>query len=216
MKNRKAHFALTVQATVVMGLSVPVSAEVHHYEIQPGGEYVFSPSPLSAFFLIYDCARLDNGCQFAVGGSFDLEFDESADEVIVADANLLLQGNDEVQESSYSTMVTSDGVSDWFTRLTFALISQEDTTFRYVEKNNSFMTLTRFADGSVNISGGFDNTFADGLGMDFQVTALTVPEISHCASIVWLVAAAVARWRSRQSIQLSLQSSRIERKYRGS
>jgi hypothetical protein len=163
------------------------------YLIHPGGQYTYKPSPEgpgipggvpNAFEL-----------EFGIGGTFVYELDTAGPTTArLLNIDLVLTGNQAIQESPPAgATVTADRVEEFLGSHTFV----EDFIGGLVHLQSSThedLKLTDGLNGNLSINGGFDNTPADGIGLQFDFSAVAIPEP---AGIALVATAALALLGSR-------------------
>ena len=154
----------------------PGHAIVLRYDIGPGGQYTYFPSPESLG--IPGCDPSDFECVFGIEGSFSVMVDTDTNIATLLDVDLTLIGNEEVQQSAPTPFVTATGVADWLEDRSFGQLVVGAPFNLFADETYPNLQLADFLNGTVTLSGGFNNTPADGDGVDFDLTAQVVPEPS--------------------------------------
>jgi hypothetical protein len=144
------------------------------YEINPGGQYTYKPSPFGSGIPGGIPSAYELG--FGIGGTFVYELDNSGPTARLLDLDLMLTGNEAIQAAPPAfDAVTADRVEEFLASQTFVedfvggLLHLESSTYPELK-------LTDGLNGSLSISGGFDSTPVDGNGMLFDFSAVAVPE----------------------------------------
>jgi len=145
------------------------------YQINPGGEYRFMPSPEGPGIPGGDPSdfRLD----FGIGGWFVHELDLAVPTARLLHLNLTLTGNEAVQADPPSWgVVTADRVEEYLAGHTFVedfiggLLHLESSTI-------DGLKLTDGLNGDLALNGGFDSTPSDGEGILFNFSATAVSDV---------------------------------------
>jgi len=161
--------------------------EVEHYFILSGGEYTYKPSP---FIGIPGCSPSRFECDFGIAGNFGVEYDGIALTAKFIDLNLVLTGNEVVQNNPPALeTVTSDRITNYLANRNMHLLPTG--SIQYGDTSNPGLKLFRSLPGGVVLTGGFDITFVDGNAMLFQLSAVPVPEPAT-AVVFSLTAASIA------------------------
>jgi hypothetical protein len=152
-----------------------VAAEVQRHQINSDGQYTYLPSPMGPGIAggVPSNYQLD----FGVTGFFSVEYADAAARIL--DVDLTFVGNQTVQENPPElTLVTADRVEDWLESRQFVQESTTETFALYTDQIFPDFKLFNFSDGTVRLEGGYNATPADGIGVQFRVNALAVPEPS--------------------------------------
>jgi len=186
-----------VIALHLLTLAAPAAAAVTQttYQINPGGEYEYEPSPESPS--IPGGMPSDYELDFGIGGMFIYEFDSTAQTARLLNLNLTLTGNEAIQAAAFpSSLVTADGVEIYLASHLFVegfiggLVHLESSTVPGLK-------LTDGLNGNIAIFGGFDATPFDGIGVQFQFSAHAIPEPTGIA-LFTSTAAALCIMRRRR------------------
>lgn len=146
------------------------------YQIHAGGSYTYKPSPFGG--AIPGGVPSNLLLSFGVGGTFDYRYDTAGPTGTLLNLNLFLTGNEPIQAAPPGgAPVTADRVETYLANQTFVT----DFIGGLVHLKSSTvpgLKLTDGLNGNVAIHGGYDNTFVDGDGMQFQFSAVTgvIPE----------------------------------------
>lgn len=171
-----------VLVTVVLSSLAPakLSAQsILHYAVQPSSTYTFKPSP---FVPIPGGQPSDFQLDFGVSGLLTLEWNGAASPTRILNADLLLSGNEAIQNSPPPfSPVTAEGVASYLVARLFNQLPTTDAYTEYAAQQPTGLRLKDFHDGQITLTGGFDGTFVDGFGMLFNVSAALVPEPSTFA-----------------------------------
>lgn len=191
-----------IAGILVFAAAHPLAAGVLRYDIEPGAQYTYFPSPESVGFP--GCDQSDVQCDFGLDGSFSVMVDPDTKIATLLDVDLTLIGNDQVQQETLSPFLTAEGVADWL----------EDRSFEnsplpiggpfeiFNDETHPRLVLTDLLNGTVTLSGGFNHTASDGVGVNFELTAVVVPEPSSVVllaiglafALIWPRARCVRRW----------------------
>jgi hypothetical protein len=169
---------------VLVALSSFAPANLHaqsilHYAIQPGSQYTFKPSP---WIGIPGGQPSEYQLDFGVSGLLTLEWNGAAGPTRILNADLLLSGNEAIQNSPPPfSPVTAEGVASYLEARLFNQLPTTDAYTEYAAQQPTGLRLKDFHDGQLTLTGGFDGTFVDGFGMLFNVSAALVPEPSALA-----------------------------------
>jgi hypothetical protein len=174
MSQRQFYALCLIAGVLVLGRSTPADAQ--RYEIDPGGSYTFLPSPESLG--IPGCAPSDFECAFGLDGSFSLSVDAGSGSAKLVDVDLTLIGNEGIQQTSTFSLVTAEGVAVWLEDRSFENLITAGPFEVFADETHPNLQLTDFLNGTVTLSGGFNNTPSDGDGVQFELTAEVVPEPS--------------------------------------
>lgn len=181
----------------LFGLAVAISllatlestAQVQRYLIRPGSQYMYLPSGFGPGIPGGEPSpyQLD----FGISGSFRVEYDD-AEKARLLDFDLDLSGNEIVQEDALPfSLVRGDVVADWLEER--MLVRADDAPTgpwtEYADERFTGFRLRDFSNGDVTLRGGFDSRRADGSGINFDVTAVAIPEPSTFALAFLAVAA---------------------------
>ena len=181
-----------IAGILVFAPAHPLAASVLRYDIESGGQYTYVPSPEGLG--IPGCDPSDFECVFGIDGSFSVTVDPDTRIATLLDVDLTLIGNDEVQQSAPTPLVTAEGVADWLEDRSFENLITAGPFEIFADETHPNLQLIDFLNGTVTLSGGFDNTPSDGDGVQFELTAEVVPEPSS----VFLLAVGLAvalTWR---------------------
>ena len=162
------------------------------YQINPGGQYQYKPSPWVG---IPGGVPSEYELDFGIGGTFTYELDATAETARLLNLNLYLTGNEPIQAAPpVFAPVTADRVETYLANQLFV----EDFIGGLLHLKSSTvpgLKLTDSLNGNLLIAGGFDMTPVDGHGMEFQFGAQALPEP---AGIALCAAAATALCIGRQ------------------
>ncbi len=175
-----------IAGILVFAAAYPLAASVLRYDIEPGGQYTYVPSPEGLG--IPGCDPSDLECVFGIDGSFSVMVEPDTRIATLLDVDLTLIGNDEVQQSALTPLVTAEGVADWLEDRSFENLITAGPFEIFADETHPNLQLIDFLNGTVTLSGGFNNTPSDGDGVDFELTAEVVPEPSS----VFLLAVGLA------------------------
>jgi len=175
-----------IAGILIFAAAHPLAASVLRYDIEPGGRYTYCPSPEGIG--IPGCDPSDLECVFGIDGSFSVMVEPDTRIATLLDVDLTLIGNDEVQQSAPTPLVTDEGVADWLEDRSFENLITAGPFEVFADETHPNLQLTDFLNGTVTLSGGFNNTPSDGDGVDFELTAEVVPEPSS----VFLLAVGLA------------------------
>jgi hypothetical protein len=171
-----------VLVTVALSSLAPAklcAQSILHYTIQPGSQYTFKPSP---FVPIPGGQPSEFQLDFGVSGLLTLEWNGAASPARILNADLLLSGNEAIQNSPPPfSPVTAEGVASYLEARLFNQTPVTDAYVEYVAQQPTGLRVRDFQDGQITLTGGFDGTFVDGFGMLFNVSAALVPEPSTLA-----------------------------------
>jgi hypothetical protein len=165
------------------------------YQINPGGDYQYFPSPESPGIPggVPNNFQLD----FGIGGTFIYEFDTAVPSARLLNLNLFLTGNEAIQAAPPAAApVTADRVETYLASHTFVtdfiggLIHLESST-------HPNLKLTDGVNGNLAIFGGYDARPVDGDGLNFQFSARAVPEP---VSVLLFATSALAMLPRRRSV----------------
>jgi hypothetical protein len=144
------------------------------YVINAGGQFEYKPSPMGPGIPggspgAYELA-------FGISGSLTYELDVDAQTARLLNLHLTLTGNEAIQAAPPAFgLVTADRVEEFLASQMFV----EDFIGGLVHLESSThpnLKLTDFVTGSIAISGGYDARPVDGDGVEFQFSAVAVPE----------------------------------------
>ena len=196
--NRLAKYGADLVAVVLVTAPLSVGAQVvRHYEILPGAAFTYLPSPEGPGVPGCDPSNLE--CVFGITGQFSLEFTEPLETVQFTNLDLTLIGNEDIQENPpIGVLVTPDRVETWLANRVFEYVPVLAPINLFWDSHFETLTLTDFLNGTVELSGGYNLTFVDGDGLDFQVSARLIPEPgAMCLTVVGLVASLAICRRNR-------------------
>ena len=184
-----------IAGILVFAAAHPLAAGVLRYDIEPGGQYTYLPSPEGLG--IPGCDPSDFECVFGIDGRFSVMMDPDTRIATLLDVDFTLIGNDEVRQSAPTPFVTSAGVADWLEDRSFEHFPIGGPWEVFVDETHPNLVLTDFLNGTVMLSGGFNNTAFDGEGVHFELTAEVVPEPSSAILMAIGLACAVLGRRAR-------------------
>lgn len=174
--------------------SFTVRAAVQRYNILPGGQYSYLPSPMGPG--IPGCSPSDFECDFGITGQFSIEFDAALHTARFIDLDLLLIGNEGIQNNPpILTPVTADRVEAWLAARVFEQEPVGAPINFYLDSQLSNLSLTDFLTGIVGLTGGYDRRPVDGDGLQFNLQASIIPEPG---SLVLIGLAALAAYTRRR------------------
>ena len=176
-----------IAGILVFAPAHPLAASVLRYDIESGGQYTYVPSPEGLG--IPGCDPSDLECVFGIDGSFSVTVDPDTRIATLLDVDLTLIGNDEVQQSAPTPLVTAEGLADWLEDRSFESTAIGGATDVFADGTfpNLELVDSKTGNGTVEIFGGYDFTPSDGDGVQFELIAKVVPEPSS----VFLLAAGV-------------------------
>lgn len=174
--NRPTNLAACLIALALIAAPSTVAAQlVRHYEILPGGVFTYFPSPEGPG--IPGCDPSTFECAFGVAGQFSLEFTDPLDTAKFTNLDLTLIGNEDIQsDPPMFGLVTSDRVETWLADRVFEYVPVGAPINLFWDSHFETLSLTDYLNGTVELSGGYDSTFVDGDGLNFQVSARLIPE----------------------------------------
>jgi hypothetical protein len=184
-------------ACFILMLAGPAGAVVTQqaYRIDAGGSYQYKPGPEGPG--IPGGMPSDFQLDFGIGGTFVYELDTSGPTARLLNLSLVLTGNEAIQAAPPIVLpVTADRVGTYLASQVFVedfiggLLHLESATVPGLK-------LTDGLNGNLMIVGGYDDTPADGDGLNFQFSARSIPEPSTCALAVFAVLAASSPARRR-------------------
>jgi hypothetical protein len=182
-------FASLVLTTAAATVAADVTQTT--YLIHPGGQYTYKPSPEGPGIPggIPNAYELE----FGIGGTFVYELDTVGPTARLLHLELLLTGNPTIQAAPPAgATVTADRVEEYLASHTFV----EDFIGGLLHLKSSTqegLKLTDGLNGNLSISGGFDNTPADGTGLQFNFSAVAIPEPAGIALVATAVLASFGR-----------------------
>ena len=165
-----------IAGILVFAAAHPLAASVLRYDIESGGQYTYVPSPEGIG--IPGCDPSDFECVFGIDGSLSVMVDADTRIATLLDVDLTLIGNDDVQQSAPTQFVTAEGVADWLEDRSFESLITAGPFEIFADETHPNLQLTDFLNGTITLSGGFNNTPSDGVSVDFELTAMVVPEPS--------------------------------------
>jgi hypothetical protein len=187
-----ARIASALLLLLLAAAQTPAAVTQTLYQINPGGEYQYKPPSFGPG--IPGGMPSNYELDFGISGTFVYEFDTAGPTARLMNLNLVLTGNEAIQANPPGNQpVTADRVEAYLASHTFV----EDFIGGLVHLESSThpdLKLTDGLNGTLAINGGFDATPVDGPGMDFQFSAVVVPEPG---APVLLATAALARQRGR-------------------
>jgi hypothetical protein len=186
---------ITVAAFVLMLIAAPAAAVVTQtpYQVNLGGAYQYLPSQFGPGIPggVPNNYQLD----FGIGGAFVYELDSAGPTARLLNLNLFLTGNEPIQAAPpVASPVTADRVETYLASHAFV----EDFIGGLLHLKSSIhpnLKLTDGLNGHIAIRGGYDNRPADGDGLQFEFSAVAVPEP---AGVALLAAASFALVRRRR------------------
>ncbi len=183
-----------IAAILVFFAARPSAAGVLRYDIEPGGQYTYLASGESIG--IAGCSPSDFECLFGIDGSFSVMADAGTDIATLLDVDLTLIGHDEAQQNALTPFVTAEGVADWLEDRSFRDLQVLGPFTLFADEEFPDLVLTDLLTGTVTLSGGFDHRAFDGDGVQFEVTAVVVPEPSSIVLLAVGLAVASALRRA--------------------
>lgn len=166
--DRPTRLAVALLSLCLVATAPTVRAGVRYFSIVPGGEYTYLPSPWVG---IPGCAAGGYRCDFDVAGAFAIDFDEATNTADFVYGAFHLTGNEQAQADPPNfSPVTASRVADWLGNRSFQLAAPTSPDAdRYQEVVISGLELLDFGSGGVRLTGGYNSTFVDGAGIDFDI-----------------------------------------------
>ncbi len=178
------HVAKLFMSLVMISFTVHMpwasGAETLHFQAIPTSSvaYVYHPSPEGPG---ENCAPSRYVCEFGVAGSFAYTWDRNTGIARLTNVNLQLLGS---EGDKLSEMATSVGVSDWLENRTFIDQHVLGPYTQFADQTYTQLFLVDASNGYLDLAGGFDQTPADGIGVDFHFRAIQVPEPTGPVSLL--------------------------------
>ena len=181
--NRSFHVAICFIALAALSESLTArAAVVERYSILPGGEYSYLTSPEGPG--IPGCSPSDFECDFGIAGQFSLVFDGPPNTAQFTNLELVLIGNEDIQnDPPIVAPVTADRVEAWLAARVFNQEAVGAPNDFYRDSQLPTFALVDLLNGTVGLSGGYDNRLVDGDGLHFNLLASLVPEPSSLALV---------------------------------
>jgi hypothetical protein len=173
--NGTSRLAVCLITLTLCDESLTARAAVQRYNILPGGQYSYLPSPMGPG--IPGCSPSDFECDFGIAGQFSIEFDDTLHTAQFTDLDLALIGNEDIQNNPpFLAPITADRVEAWLAARVFEQEPVGAPINFYLDSQHPNLSLTDFLTGTVGLVGGYDHRLVDGDGLQFNLQATIIPE----------------------------------------
>lgn len=150
--------------------TIRANAEMRYFDIDPIGDYSYLPSPWVG---ISGCQNNGYRCDFEINGAFGVEFDSIARTARFAYSSFQLVGNESAQaDAPPFAPVAPAVVGEWLAKRQFEY-AYTSASLGDVYRHEIFSGLELMAhpNGNLRLDGGYNSTFVDGDGIDFDFQA---------------------------------------------